>query len=105
MRFASAGRSYEDQVGAFLQPAISGTQSRDMSFGDHRDGIKVKVVQSLARQEFRLTEVTLDTAPIALGNLVLGQGHQEACGRPAFLVRALGELRPYVLDGRQAQLV
>src|SRR6185437_8781930 len=99
MRFASAGRPYEDQVGAFLQPAISGTQSRDMGFGNHRDGIEVKVVQSLARQKFRLAEVALDTAPIALGNFMLSQGHQEAGSRPAFFVRALGELGPYVLDG------
>ena len=41
----------------------------------------------------------------ALGDLVLGQGRQESCGRPAFPVGTFGEARPDVLDGWQAQIV
>ena len=48
--------------------------------------------------------MALDAAAGALGELVLGQGGEEAGGGPALLVGALGEAGPDVLDRRQAQL-
>ena len=48
--------------------------------------------------------MALDAASLALGEFVLGEGHEEACGGPALLVGALGEAGPDVLDGVQAQL-
>ena len=47
----------------------------------------------------RLGEVWLDAAPVPLGELVLGDGRQEARGGPAFPVRLLCELGPDDLDG------
>jgi hypothetical protein len=49
--------------------------------------------------------VPFDAAAIALGDLVLGKGRQQARGRPTLLVGASGELRPDELDRRQAQIV
>ena len=83
----------QDQIGSFLQPAISGTQGRDVGFGDHRHGIEVEVLQRLAGEQLRLAQVSLDATPITLGDFVLCQCHQQPGRRPAFLVRALGELR------------
>ena len=45
-----------------------------------------------------------DAAVGALGHLVLGQGRQEACGGPALLVGAGGEVGPDQLDGWQPQI-
>ena len=49
--------------------------------------------------------MALDTAPVAFGQLVFGDGGEEAGGGPAFLVGLFGELGPYRLDGRQAEFV
>ena len=59
----------------------------------------------LAGQQARLGEMTLDPPPVALGEFVLGDRRQEACGGPALLIGLLGEARPHELDGGQAQLV
>jgi hypothetical protein len=40
----------------------------------------------------------------SIGQLVLGERSEEACGGPAFLVLLRGNRRPYRLDGWQAQL-
>jgi hypothetical protein len=58
-----------------------------------------------ARQELGFPEVALDPATIPLSQFMLADRREEARSRPALLVRALGELRPDMLDGRQAQLV
>ena len=68
------------------------------------DGVEVEAVEGLAGRQARLREVTLDPASLALGELVLGDGHEEPGGGPALLVGALGEAGPDVLDARQAQL-
>lgn len=49
--------------------------------------------------------MALDAAAAAFGDLVLGNGGEEAGRRPAFLVGPLGKLRPQHLDGWQPQLV
>ena len=54
---------------------------------------KSKAVEGLAGRQARLGEVALDAAAGALGDLVLGQGGEEAGGGPALLVGALGEAR------------
>ena len=66
---------------------------------------KSKFSSVLLGQQLRFAEMAFDAPPIAFGNLVLGERHQQAGRRPAFLVRALGELLPQVFDGRQAQLI
>ncbi len=47
--------------------------------------------------------MAFDAATFALGELMLGEGDQEAPGGPTLLVGALGEAGPDVLDGGQAQ--
>jgi hypothetical protein len=47
--------------------------------------------------------MAFDTASVTLGDLVLGERHQQTRSGPAFLVGALGEGRPDVFDGGQAQ--
>ena len=105
MRFAATGRPEQQQVGAFLDPAVAGAQRRYLRFGDHRHRCEVEVIQGFPGQQLRFAEVALDAPPIAFGHLVLGKCHQEAGGRPALFVGSFGKLWPQVLDGRQAQLV
>jgi hypothetical protein len=55
-------------------------------------------------RQARLGEVAGDAPAGALGELVLGEGGEEAGGGPALPVGALGEARPDVGDRRQAQV-
>ena len=105
MRLAAAGRPEQQQVGSLIEPAVAGAQRRHLRFGDHRHGFEVEVLQCFAGQQLRFAEMAFDAPPIAFGNLVFGQRHQQAGRRPAFLVGALGELLPQVFDRRQPQLV
>jgi hypothetical protein len=73
--------------------------------GHHWHRVEIEVLQRLARQQLRVLEVTFDSASIALGDLVFGQRHQQACRRPAFRVGSLGEAGPDLLDGGQPQIV
>ena len=66
---------------------------------------KSKVSRVLPGRQAGFGEMALDAAAVAFGQLVLGEGGQEAGGGPAFLVGLFGELRPDELDGGQAQLV
>src|SRR5215210_3011518 len=95
----------EEQVRARGEPGIASRDRHDLSLGDHRDGVEVEAVERLAGRQARLGEVALDPAPVAFGELVLGNGGQEAGGGPALLVGLLGELGPDRLDGRQTQFV
>ena len=61
--------------------------------------------KGLAGRQAGFGEVALNAAPGALGDLVLGQGGEEAGGGPAFLVGPFGEVRPHQLAGGQTQLV
>ena len=49
--------------------------------------------------------MAFDAATIAFGDLVLGEGGEEAGGGPAFLVGTFGKGQPALLDRRQPQLV
>ncbi|MGY3363409.1 hypothetical protein ACVWZL_000534 [Bradyrhizobium sp. GM2.4] len=75
------------------------------ALGDHRHSLEVEVVEGLSSGQPRLDEMALDAAAAAFGDLVLGNGGEEAGRRPAFLVGLLGKLRPQHLDGWQPQLV
>jgi hypothetical protein len=59
---------------------------------------KSKLSSVLPGQQLGFLEVALDAAPIALGDLVFGQRHEQARGWPAFLVGALGEAWPELFD-------
>ena len=103
-RLAGAGRAEHEEVGALLEPAVAGGERHDLGLGDHRHGVEVEAVEGLAGRQPRLGQMALDAAAGAFGELVLGQGGEEAGGGPALLVGALGEARPDVRDAGQAQL-
>ncbi len=42
------GWSEQDQVGALLQPAVTGSESADLRFGHHGHRAEVEVLQALA---------------------------------------------------------
>ena len=94
MRFAAAGPTEQQQIGALVDPAVAGADRHDMRLGDHRHGLEVEAVEGLARQQPGLDEMALDAAAVAFGDLVFGERGEEAGGGPAFLVRPLGESRP-----------
>ena len=104
MALAPAGRAEQQQVGAAIEPAIAGDQRHDLGFRDRRHGLELEGVERLAGRQTGLGEVALDAASGALGDLVLGQGGEEAGGGPALLVGALGEAGPDGLDRGQAQV-
>ena len=66
--------------------------------------VKSKPSMVLAWKQAGVGEMALDATPIALGDLVLGEGGEEAGGRPAFLVGAFGKGCPPLFDGRQPQV-
>jgi hypothetical protein len=105
MRLSAARRSEQNQIGAFLKPAVSGAEGGHLGARDHGNGVEGEAVERLSGWQARLGEMPFDPAAIALGDLVLGKGRQQARGRPTLLVGASGELRPDELDRRQAQIV
>ena len=62
-----------------------------MGLGDHRHGVEVEAVEGLAGEQPGLGEMALDAAAVALGDLVFGEGGEEAGGGPALLVGPGGE--------------
>ncbi|MGY2933024.1 hypothetical protein ACVWZ6_002626 [Bradyrhizobium sp. GM6.1] len=102
---AAAGRAEQQQIGALAEPTIAGGERGHLRLGDHRHSLEVEIVEGLSGGQPRLDEMALDAAAAAFGDLVLGNGGEEAGRRPAFLVGLLGKLRPQHLDGWQPQLV
>ena len=95
MALAAAGRAEQQQVGAFLEPAVAGGERHHLGLGDHRHGLEVEGVEGLAGRQAGLGEMALDAAAIAFGQLVLGERGQEAGRGPAFLVGRSAKLRPH----------
>ena len=106
MALSAAGRAEQQQVGAFLEPAVTGGERHDLGLGDHRHGVEVEGVEGLARQQAGLGEMALDAAAVAFGQFVFGEGGEEAGGGPAFLVGLFGELRATcsLMAGRRSSL-
>ena len=104
MRFAAARRAEEDQVGAFFEPGVASGKRHDLGFRDHRHGVEVEAVEGLGRRQAGVVEMAGYAPARALGDLMLGQGDEEACGGPSLLVGARGEVGPDELDRRKAQL-
>ena len=94
MRLAAAGSADQDQIGALVDPTVTGTDRHHMRLGDHRHRFELEGVEGLARQQPGFNEMTLDATTVAFGNLVFGERGQEAGGGPACLVRPLGKRRP-----------
>src|SRR5271170_2891946 len=105
MRLAAAGRAEQQQVGAFVEPSVAGTQCRDLSLRYHRYGGKIEVIEDLIGGQLRFAEMAFDAPTIALGDFVFRECHQETSRRPALFVRSLDKLLPQVFDGWQPQFV
>jgi hypothetical protein len=101
---APARRAEHENVGAALEPAVSGDQRHDLGLGDRRHGCELEGVEGLSARQPGLGEVTLDAAAGPFGELDLGQGGEQARGGPALLVGPLREARPDGLDRREAQV-
>ena len=102
--FSAARWTEQDQVGAGLQPAVSGDERHDLRLGDGRHGIEVEAGEGFARRQARFGEMAFDAPLAAFGDLVFGQGGQKPRGWLGFLVGPLCEGGPELLDGRQAQV-
>jgi len=94
MALAHPGGAEDQTGGALVDPGVAAGQRHHVGLGQHRDLGELEAGQRLGCAELRLVAVTLDAPGGTLGDFVFEQGAQEAARRPAFLVRALGELRP-----------
>src|SRR5947209_7350412 len=104
MALAAARRPEEQQIGAVVEPGVTGGERHYLGFADHRDGLKVKGVEGLAWRQPGFSEVAFEPAPAAFGNLMFGQCCQEASCRPAFLVGLGGKGSPDQFYRGQPQL-
>ena len=92
MGFAAARSADQEQVGALVDPAVAGADRQaHVGLGDHRHGVEVEAVEGLAGQQLGLGEMAREAPAVPFGDLVLGERGQEACRRPAFLVRPLSK--------------
>src|SRR5512134_3519416 len=103
--FSAAGWAEQEQVGTLGQPAVAGGDGYDLRLGEHRHGLEVESIEGLSGRQARLGEMAFDPPAAPFGEFVFGDGGEEACGGPSFLVRLFSDLRPHQLDGGQAQLV
>ena len=98
------GWAEHDQIGAFFEPAVAGGKRHDLGLADDRNGIEVEGVEGLAGRQSGFGKMAFDTAPSALGHLMLGERGKEASRRLAFLVGLGGEVGPDQFDGGKSQL-
>jgi hypothetical protein len=104
MAFSAAGWAEQQHVGAGLEPDVAGGERHDLGFRERRYCLEVEGGEGLACRQPGFGEVAFEAATATVGDLVLGQGGEELCGRPALLVGLRRELGPDRLDARQAQL-
>ena len=67
--------------------------------------LKSKLSRVLPGGRRASSEMALDAAPGALGDLEFGECREEAYGRPALFVGARGDVLPEAADGGQPQFV
>src|SRR5262249_14082486 len=77
-----------------LAPFIARGERHDLRLADHRHRLVLEVLQVFADGQSGLSEMALDAAAAAIGDLVLGESSEEASRGPAILVGLLGELGP-----------
>ena len=104
MAFAGAGRAEHEAVGALVEPAVAGGERHDLGLCEHRHGLEVEGGEALSGEQPGLPEMAFDTPSVAFGELVLGEGCEEAGGGPALGIGALGEALPELVDRRQAEI-
>src|SRR3954466_13168814 len=104
MRLASTGWAKEHDIGTLIEPAIAGGKRHDLRLADHGHCVEVEGVERFAGRQLGAGEMPLDAAATAIGDLVFGECSKKAGGWPTLLVRTCGQIGPYQLHGRQAQL-
>ena len=104
MAFAGAGRAEHEAVGALVEPAVAGGKCHDLGLCEHRHGLEVEGGEALSGEQPGLPEMAFDAPSVAFGELVFGEGCEEAGGRPALGIGALGEALPELVDRRQAEI-
>ena len=99
-----AGRAKEQNIGTLIEPAVASGKRHDLRLADHGHGVEVEGVERFARRQLGASEMPLDAAATAIGDLVFGECREKAGGWPTLLVRTYGQIGPHQLHGRQAQL-
>ena len=92
------------QLAPWLSQASPAASALTWAFEIIGTTLKSKEASVLARKQLGLPEVAFDAPPVAFGELVFGQGREEAGRGPSLLVGALGEALPELADRRQAEL-
>jgi hypothetical protein len=105
MGFSATGSADQQQIGAFTNPTVAGTERQDMGFRDHRHRVEVEAVEGFSWQQLRLDKMARQATAVAFGDLMLGKRREEAGGGPTFFVRPLSECGPILFDRGQAKLV
>jgi hypothetical protein len=105
MALAGAGRAEQQDIAPRLEPAVPLGERQKARLAGHRHGGEVEAVEGLARREVGGLRMAGDAALLTLGQLVLGQGGEEACRGPALGIGRLGDALPEPAEGGQAQLV
>ena len=104
MPFAGARQAEQEQIGAFLQPAVASGECHDLRFADHGHRIELETVERLAGWQAGFVEMTLDPATGSFGHLVLGERGRESVRPASLLVGSCGKVRPDELDRGQAEI-
>ncbi len=85
MGLSPAGRAEGEEIGAGLEPSVAGAEGEDLGLGDHRHGLEGEGGDGFSGRQPGFEEVALDAPAVALGDLVLGERGEEACGGHASL--------------------
>jgi hypothetical protein len=70
---AAARWAEQQHVGAVLQSGVTGGERHDLRFRDHRHTLEVEGGERFADRQPGLGQMTLDAAPAAVDDLVLGK--------------------------------
>jgi hypothetical protein len=103
MHASGVTRAEQQQIGALLDPTVTGRERHHLGFADHGNGSEVEAIKRLARGQACLGEVAFNAATGTVGHLMLSKGSEEAGRRPALFIGLFRELGPHQFDARQAQ--
>ena len=90
------------QLAPWLSQPSPAASAMTWAFASIGTALKSKEARLLPGQP-GLPEMAFDAPSVAFGELVLGEGCEEAGGRPALGIGALGEALPELVDRRQAE--
>ena len=104
MRFADAGRPEDQNVHSLGQPSIAFRQCHDAGLADRGGGGEVEAVDGFPRGQSGLQQMPCGAPLRPLGDLVLEQGGEGLCRRPALAIGGLRDGLPEAGDRGQAEL-